>query len=52
MMTATHLYSFKDYKKYEKPTESIEISQCKTVRSAEDEINRKFAFVSLVRSKT
>ena len=46
VLTPTHLFSYKEYKKYEKPTEAIEVSSCKTVKSAEEEINRKFTFVN------
>ncbi len=45
VITPTRFYTFKECKKYEKPTETIEIVQCKTIKSAEDETNRKFAFV-------
>lgn len=45
VLTPTHLYSYKEYKKYEKPTEEIVIKECKTIKSVEDEIKRKFAFV-------
>ncbi|MDR3548240.1 MAG: hypothetical protein P4M11_08270 [Candidatus Pacebacteria bacterium] len=50
MLTPTHMFSFKECKKYSSPTECIEIAACKTIRSAEEEINRKFSFVSLLHS--
>ena len=51
VLTPTHVYTFKEYKVYDKPTEEIEISSCKTVKGVEDEINLKFSFVSIKKCK-
>ncbi len=46
MLTPTQLCSYKEYKQYENPTETIMLADCNTVRSAEEEVGRKFAFVA------
>jgi hypothetical protein len=45
VLTPTHLYTFKDEKKYKNPTEVIVLKDCTTVKSAEDEIHKENAFV-------
>ena len=45
MLTKAHLFSYKEMKIYSKPTEAIEMSKCRTVKSIEEEINRPHAFV-------
>mmetsp|Transcript_26940 Transcript_26940/g.23801 ORF Transcript_26940/g.23801 Transcript_26940/m.23801 type:complete len:122 (-) Transcript_26940:115-480(-) len=44
VLTPTHLYSFKEEKKYKNPTEVIVLKDCTTVKSAEDEIHKENAF--------
>ena len=45
VLTKGHLFSYKEMKIYSKPTEAIEMSKCRTVKSIEEEINRPHAFV-------
>eukprot|EP00743_Colponemidia_sp_Colp-15_P001076 GILK01001187.1.p1 GENE.GILK01001187.1~~GILK01001187.1.p1 ORF type:complete len:126 (-),score=15.73 GILK01001187.1:153-530(-) len=44
VLTATHLYSFKSQGVYKNPTEVIDLRNCSTVKSAEEELNTEFAF--------
>ena len=44
VLTKGHLFSYKEMKIYSKPTEAIEMSKCRTVKSIEEEINRPHAF--------
>ncbi len=45
MLTKNHILSYKDEKVYKNPTEIIQISQCCTVKSVEEEINKAHSFV-------
>eukprot|EP01017_Pseudomicrothorax_dubius_P025667 TRINITY_DN2797_c0_g2_i2.p1 TRINITY_DN2797_c0_g2~~TRINITY_DN2797_c0_g2_i2.p1 ORF type:complete len:119 (-),score=25.97 TRINITY_DN2797_c0_g2_i2:121-477(-) len=44
VLTPTSLYSFKEEKNYKDPTEVIPLKDCSTVKSAEDEVNKQYAF--------
>jgi len=44
-LTPTHLYSFKEEKKYKNPTEVIVLRDCNSVKAAEEEIHKEHAFV-------
>ncbi len=45
VLTKSHILSFKDEKVYRNPTEVIPITNCSTVKSVEEEINKPNAFV-------
>ena len=52
MLTKTHIFTFKDEKVYKNPTEIVHISQCQTVKSVEEEINKPNAFKLDVKGST
>ena len=47
VLTKDYFFSFKEERIYRNPTEIIPMDKCKTVKSVEDEVNKKFAFVRL-----
>merc|ERR1719240_2271408 len=44
VLTPDKLYSFKYEKRYENPTEEVDLKLCGTVKSADDITNRQFTF--------
>jgi len=44
VLTPENLYSFKAERRYENPTEEIDLKLCGTVKSADDLTNRQFTF--------
>jgi hypothetical protein len=44
VLTPENLYSFKQERRYENPTEEIDLKLCGTVKSADDLTNRQFTF--------
>ena len=46
MLTKTHLLTFANNNELKNPTEVIEMSQCSTVKSADDETGKTNSFVS------
>eukprot|EP01017_Pseudomicrothorax_dubius_P015833 TRINITY_DN1807_c0_g1_i1.p1 TRINITY_DN1807_c0_g1~~TRINITY_DN1807_c0_g1_i1.p1 ORF type:complete len:129 (-),score=29.22 TRINITY_DN1807_c0_g1_i1:132-518(-) len=44
VLTPTCIYSFKAEKTYKDPTEVIPLKDCSTIKSAEDEVHKEFAF--------
>ena len=44
VLTPDRLYSFKQERRYESPTEVVDLKQCGTVKSADDLTNRSFTF--------
>ena len=44
VLTPERLYSFKAERRYENPTEEIDLKLCGTVKSADDLTNRQFTF--------
>ena len=45
VLTPTHIFTFKEERKYKNPTETIVLKECTTVKSAEDEIHKENSFV-------
>ena len=45
-MTPTHIFTFKEERKYKNPTETVILKECTTVKSAEDEIHKENSFVN------
>jgi hypothetical protein len=45
VLTPSHLYTFKDEKKYKNPTEIVVLKDCTAVKSAEEELHKENAFV-------
>ena len=44
VLTPERLYSFKQERRYENPTEEVDLKLCGTVKSADDLTNRQFTF--------
>ena len=44
VLTPERLYSFKGERRYENPTEEVDLKLCGTVKSADDLTNRQFTF--------
>ena len=44
VLTPEHLYTFKQERRYDSPTEEIDLKLCGTVKSADDLTNRQFTF--------
>lgn len=47
VLTKTHILSYKEERVYKDPTEIILMNTCSTVKSADEEINKPNAFVSI-----
>ena len=52
VLTPERLYSFKQERRYENPTEDIDLKLCGTVKSADDLTNRSFTFTVQVRTRS
>lgn len=46
VLTPTTLYTFKEERKYRNPTEVINLKECSTIKSAEEEVHKPNAIVS------
>merc|ERR1719240_2156410 len=44
VLTPDKLYTFKNERRYENPTEEVDLKACGTVKSADDITNRQFTF--------
>eukprot|EP00828_Plagiopyla_frontata_P035540 TRINITY_DN4691_c0_g1_i1.p2 TRINITY_DN4691_c0_g1~~TRINITY_DN4691_c0_g1_i1.p2 ORF type:complete len:116 (-),score=28.06 TRINITY_DN4691_c0_g1_i1:117-464(-) len=44
VLTSDALYSFKEEKSYKSPTETIQLKDCTTIKSAEDEVKKENSF--------
>ena len=49
VLTPERLYSFKSERRYENPTEDVDLKLCGTVKSADDITNKSFSFTVQVR---
>lgn len=49
MLTPTHLFTFKEEKKYKNPTEIVVIKDCSQVKSADEEVYKENSLVKKVR---
>mmetsp|Transcript_18330 Transcript_18330/g.21121 ORF Transcript_18330/g.21121 Transcript_18330/m.21121 type:complete len:121 (+) Transcript_18330:23-385(+) len=44
VLTPSHLFSFKEERIYKNPTEAINLKECTTVKSAEEDIHKENSF--------
>ena len=47
VLTTTTIYTFKEERKYKNPTEVINLRECSTIKSAEEEVHKPNAIVSI-----
>ena len=49
VLTKTHIYTFKKERVYDKPTETLVLKFCTTVKSAEQELNKQNNEINLLK---